>query len=176
MSQTENTTNTSQNPEPPQPDPALKRRSRVALWKYGAARVVLFIVLTAVIQLLAMAVLGVFPLLVSALLALFVAAAAVHADLLHVAHGSHSDAGGVLRAAQGPQEVGPRGAGWPLNRWLNQSQRYSVDNRPHQHRAAGHAKYWDEFRAACAAVDGADSTQREGEVEQRSERGPGIEG
>ena len=73
MSQTENTTNTSQNPEPPQPDPALKRRSRQALWKYGAARVVLFIVLTAVIQLLAMAVLGTFPLLVSALLALFVA-------------------------------------------------------------------------------------------------------
>ena len=73
MSQTENTINTSQNPEPPQPDPALKRGSRVALWKYGAARVVLFIVLTAVIQLLAMAVLGTFPLLVSALLALFVA-------------------------------------------------------------------------------------------------------
>ena len=73
MSQTENTTNASQTPEPPQPDPALKRRSRQALWKYGAARVALFIVLTAVIQLLAMAVLGTFPLLVSALLALFVA-------------------------------------------------------------------------------------------------------
>lgn len=73
MSQTENTTNVSQTPKPPQPDPALKRRSRVALWKYGAARVVLFIVLTVVIQLLAMAVLQTFPLLVSALLALFVA-------------------------------------------------------------------------------------------------------
>ena len=73
MSQTENTPNDSQIPEPPQLDPALKHRSRVALWKYGAARVVLFIVLTAVIQLLAMAVLGAFPLLVSALLALFVA-------------------------------------------------------------------------------------------------------
>ena len=56
MSQTENTPNDSQIPEPPQPDPALKRRSRVALWKYGAARVVLFIVLTVAIQLLAMAV------------------------------------------------------------------------------------------------------------------------
>ena len=73
MSQTENTPNDSQIPEPPQPDPALKRRSRVALWKYGAARVVLFIVLTVAIQLLAMAVGVAIPVLVSALLALFVA-------------------------------------------------------------------------------------------------------
>ncbi|MCQ9675915.1 DUF4229 domain-containing protein [Corynebacterium sp. BF-R-2] len=73
MSQTKNTPNDSLTPEPPQPDPALKRRSRVALWKYGAARVVLFIVLTVVIQLLAMAVGVAIPVLVSALLALFVA-------------------------------------------------------------------------------------------------------
>lgn len=73
MSQTENTPNDSLTPEPPQPDPALKRRSRVALWKYGAARVVLFIVLTVAIQLLAMAVGVAIPVLVSALLALFVA-------------------------------------------------------------------------------------------------------
>lgn len=73
MSQTENTTYESQNPEPPKPDPALKRRSRAALWKYGAARVVLFIALTVVIQLLAMAIGVAIPVLVSALLALFVA-------------------------------------------------------------------------------------------------------
>lgn len=73
MSQTENTPNDSLTPESPQPDPALKRRSRVALWKYGAARVVLFIVLTVAIQLLAMTVGVAIPVLVSALLALFVA-------------------------------------------------------------------------------------------------------
>lgn len=73
MSQTKNTPNDSQIPEPPQLDPALKHRSRVALWKYGAARVVLFIVLTVAIQLLAMAVGVAIPVLVSALLALFVA-------------------------------------------------------------------------------------------------------
>ena len=73
MSQTDNMTNESQIPEPPQPDPALKRRSRVALWKYGAARLVIFILLTVVIQLLAMAIGVAIPVLVSALLALFVA-------------------------------------------------------------------------------------------------------
>ena len=73
MSQTDNMPNESHIPEPPQPDPELKRRSRVALWKYGAARLVLFILLTVVIQLLAMAIGVAIPVLVSALLALFVA-------------------------------------------------------------------------------------------------------
>ena len=73
MSQTENMPNESHIPEPPQPDPELKRRSRVALWKYGAARLLLFILLTVVIQLLAMAIGVAIPVLVSALLALFVA-------------------------------------------------------------------------------------------------------
>lgn len=73
MSQTDNMPNESHIPEPPQPDPELKRRSRIALWKYGAARLVLFILLTVVIQLLAMAIGVAIPVLVSALLALFVA-------------------------------------------------------------------------------------------------------
>ncbi|MDO5033128.1 DUF4229 domain-containing protein [Corynebacterium sp.] len=60
-------------PEPPQPDPELRRRSRRALWKYGLARLLLFIVLTVVIQLLSIAVGFPIPVLVSALLALFVA-------------------------------------------------------------------------------------------------------
>ncbi|APT86064.1 MULTISPECIES: DUF4229 domain-containing protein [Corynebacterium] len=60
-------------PEPPLPDPQLRRRSRVALWKYGIARVLLFIVLAVVIQLLSMAVGFPIPVLISALLALFVA-------------------------------------------------------------------------------------------------------
>ena len=44
------------NLEPPKPDPELRRRSRAALWKYGLARVVLFIALTVVIELLAIAI------------------------------------------------------------------------------------------------------------------------
>ena len=61
------------NPEPPKPDPELRRRSRKALWKYGLARVVLFIALTAVIELLAVAIGVPIPVLMAALLALFVA-------------------------------------------------------------------------------------------------------
>ena len=61
------------NPEPPKPDPELRRRSRKALWKYGLARVVLFIALTAVIELLAVMIGFPIPVLVAALLALFVA-------------------------------------------------------------------------------------------------------
>ena len=61
------------NPEPPKPDPELRRRSRKALWKYGLARVVLFIALTAVIELLAVMIGFPIPILVAALLALFVA-------------------------------------------------------------------------------------------------------
>ena len=61
------------NPEPPKPDPELRRRSRKALWKYGLARVVLFIALTAVIELLAVAIGFPIPILMAALLALFVA-------------------------------------------------------------------------------------------------------
>ena len=63
----------STSPEPPRPDPQLRRRSRVALWKYGIARVLLFIVLTVVIQLLSMVIGFPIPVLISALLALFVA-------------------------------------------------------------------------------------------------------
>ena len=61
------------NPEPPKPDPELRRRSRKALWKYGLARGVLFIALTAVIELLAVAIGFPIPVLMAALLALFVA-------------------------------------------------------------------------------------------------------
>ena len=61
------------NSEPPKPDPELRRRSRAALWKYGLARVVLFIVLTVVIELLAIAIGFPIPVLIAALLALFVA-------------------------------------------------------------------------------------------------------
>ena len=61
------------NPEPPKPDPELRRRSRAALWKYGLARVVLFIALTVVIELLSIAIDFPIPVLVAALLALFVA-------------------------------------------------------------------------------------------------------
>ena len=61
------------NPEPPKPDPELRRRSRAALWKYGLARVVLFIALTAVIEILAIAIGFPIPVLIAALLALFVA-------------------------------------------------------------------------------------------------------
>ena len=61
------------NPEPPKPDPELRRRSRKALWKYGLARVVLFLALTAVIELLAVAIGFPIPILMAALLALFVA-------------------------------------------------------------------------------------------------------
>ena len=55
------------NPEPPKPDPELRRRSRAALWKYGLARVVLFIALTAVIEILAIAIGFAIPVLVVAI-------------------------------------------------------------------------------------------------------------
>lgn len=57
----------------PELDPALRARSRRAIAKYGAARVALFIVLTIVIQGIVMLVDAPVPLLMSALLALFVA-------------------------------------------------------------------------------------------------------
>lgn len=57
----------------PTPDPALRAKSRKAVLKYGLARVLLFIVLTAVIQAIAMAIDAPVPLIFSALLALFVA-------------------------------------------------------------------------------------------------------
>lgn len=58
---------------PPEPDPALRRRSRMAMLKYGAARLALFLGLTVVIQALVMIIGAPVPLLMSALLALFVA-------------------------------------------------------------------------------------------------------
>lgn len=58
---------------PPEPDPALKRKTRVAIFKYGAARFGLFLVLTAVIHFLAVAIGAMVPLMMSALLALIVA-------------------------------------------------------------------------------------------------------
>ncbi|MBK4139216.1 DUF4229 domain-containing protein [Corynebacterium macginleyi] len=61
------------NPEPPKPDLELRRRSRKALWKYGLARVVLFIALTVIIELLAVVIGVPIPILLAALLALFVA-------------------------------------------------------------------------------------------------------
>ena len=61
------------NLEPPKPDLELRRRSRKALWKYGLARVVLFIALTVIIELLAVVIGVPIPILLAALLALFVA-------------------------------------------------------------------------------------------------------
>lgn len=58
---------------PPAPDPALRRRSRAAILKYGAARLLLFLGLTVAIQALVMAINAPVPLLISALLALFLA-------------------------------------------------------------------------------------------------------
>ncbi len=61
------------NPAPPEPDPALRKKSRVAVAKYGLARLVLFLLLTVVIQGIVMLVGAPIPLLFSAVLALFVA-------------------------------------------------------------------------------------------------------
>lgn len=58
---------------PPEPDPQLRRDSRKAMIKYGAARVGLFVVLTVIIHLLAVLFDAPVPLIFSALLALFVA-------------------------------------------------------------------------------------------------------
>ncbi|MDY3128084.1 MAG: DUF4229 domain-containing protein [Corynebacterium sp.] len=54
-------------------DPQVRAASRKAIVKYGAARVVLFIALTAIIQLIAVAMSTPVPLVFTALLALFVA-------------------------------------------------------------------------------------------------------
>lgn len=59
--------------EPPAPDQALRRRSRIAVAKYGLARLGLFVALTAVIQGIVVLVDAPVPLIVSAMLALFVA-------------------------------------------------------------------------------------------------------
>lgn len=72
MTAPEPTTPTNQN-EPPQLDPELRKQANVALLKYGAARLLLFIVLTVVIQLLAVLIGAPVPLVMSALLALIVA-------------------------------------------------------------------------------------------------------
>ncbi|KAA8727469.1 DUF4229 domain-containing protein [Corynebacterium phocae] len=61
------------NTRPPEPDPELRRKSRVAMVKYGLARLGLFVALTVAIQAFVMAVNAPVPLVVSALLALFVA-------------------------------------------------------------------------------------------------------
>ena len=63
-------------PEPesaPQPDPELRRKSRIDMVKYGLARIALFLVLTAVIEGLALLIGAHVPVLVAAMLALFVA-------------------------------------------------------------------------------------------------------
>lgn len=57
----------------PKEDPELKKTTRRALLKYGAMRLVLFVVLTVVIQLVAMLVKAPVPLVMSALLALIIA-------------------------------------------------------------------------------------------------------
>ncbi|GGG74025.1 DUF4229 domain-containing protein [Corynebacterium pelargi] len=58
---------------PQAPDPQLKREARRAVIVYGLARLALFIGLTAIIQLLAVAIGAPVPLLISATLALIVA-------------------------------------------------------------------------------------------------------
>ncbi|AGF71452.1 DUF4229 domain-containing protein [Corynebacterium halotolerans] len=59
--------------EPPQLDPELRKRANAALLKYGGARILLFIVLTVVIQGVATLIGAPVPLVMSALLALLVA-------------------------------------------------------------------------------------------------------
>ena len=66
---TENQTNT----RPPEPDPELKKRSRVTLIKYGLARLGLFLALTVILQGIVMLLGLPVPLMISALLALFLA-------------------------------------------------------------------------------------------------------
>lgn len=58
---------------PPEPDPALRRQATRAIIVYGLLRLVLFVVLTVVIQFLAYMVSAPLPLVMSALLALIVA-------------------------------------------------------------------------------------------------------
>lgn len=59
--------------EPPQLDPELRKKANAALLKYGGARILLFVVLTVVIQGLATLIGAPVPLVMSALLALLVA-------------------------------------------------------------------------------------------------------
>lgn len=57
----------------PIPDPELRKKSRRAVVKYGLARLALFVVLTIVIQTVAVVIDAPIPLVFTALLALFVA-------------------------------------------------------------------------------------------------------
>src|SRR5699024_8602269 len=57
----------------PIPDPELRKKSRRAVVKYGLARLALFIILTVVIQVVAVVIDAPIPLVFTALLALFVA-------------------------------------------------------------------------------------------------------
>lgn len=59
--------------QPPALDPEVSRRANMALLKYGGARLLLFLGLTVVIQLAAVAIDAPVPLMMSALLALLVA-------------------------------------------------------------------------------------------------------
>lgn len=72
MTAPEPTTPNPQN-DPPELDPALRRKANTALLKYGGARLLLFLGLTAIIQLLALLIDAPVPLVMSALLALIVA-------------------------------------------------------------------------------------------------------
>ena len=60
-------------PEPPAPDPELRKKSRRAMVKYGLARLGLFLVLTVVIHGIVLLVNAPVMLLISAMLALFLA-------------------------------------------------------------------------------------------------------
>ena len=68
MSDIENVSN-----NPPELDPATRKRARNAAVKYGLARFVLFIILTAIIQVASVAIGAPIPLVMSALLALILA-------------------------------------------------------------------------------------------------------
>lgn len=59
--------------EAPELDPALKRKTRVAIFKYGVARFLLFVALTALIHIAAVLLNAPVPIIMSALLALIVA-------------------------------------------------------------------------------------------------------
>ena len=60
-------------PEPPAPDPELRKKSRRAMVKYGLARLGLFLVLTVIIHGIVLLVNAPVMLLISAMLALFLA-------------------------------------------------------------------------------------------------------
>lgn len=59
--------------EPPELDPAVRKRANKAALKYGIARLLLFVVLTIIIQLAAILIDAPVPLVISALLALLLA-------------------------------------------------------------------------------------------------------